>query len=70
MLNKLEPNEYGNYPCPHCDFILTPILREWMNPPRITDYICHRCKIGFKIKTAKTSKQIVLFFDSSFSVGE
>ena len=47
---KLEPNEYGNYPCPYCNFILTPILREWMNPPAVTDYVCHRCQIGFKMR--------------------
>lgn len=46
----LEPNEYGNMPCPYCDKIFTPILREWMKPPRVTDYICHWCKMGFKIK--------------------
>ena len=46
----LEPNEYGNYPCPYCGFILTAILREWMNPPHVTDYVCHRCKIMFEIK--------------------
>ena len=49
-MSFLEPNEHGNYPCPYCDFILTPILREWMNPPAVTNYICHHCQIGFKIK--------------------
>ena len=46
---KLIPTEYGNYPCPYCKHVLTPILREWMNPPIVTDYICHRCQIGFKV---------------------
>jgi len=50
---KLEPNEHGNYPCPYCGkddgYVLTPIVREWMDPPRI-DYVCHRCKIMFKTK--------------------
>ena len=45
----LEPNEHGNYPCPYCSFILTPIVREWMDPPGI-DYVCLRCKIMFKTK--------------------
>jgi len=46
---RLEPNEHGNYPCPYCGYILTAIFREWL--PGITDYICHHCQIGFKIKT-------------------
>lgn len=46
---KLEPNKHGNYPCPHCENTLTPILREWMRPPRVTDYVCHKCKVGFDI---------------------
>ena len=46
---RLEPNEWGNYPCPHCTHILTPIVREWMNPPEV-NYICHRCKILFVMK--------------------
>ena len=46
----LEPYDCGNYPCPYCGFTLTPILREWMKPPRVTDYVCHRCKIRFEIK--------------------
>jgi len=51
---KLEPNEHGNYPCPYCSYILTPILREWI--PAITDYICHRCQIGFDVyKTLLTN---------------
>ena len=54
----LEPNEHGNYPCPYCDFILTPILREWMNPPAVTDYICHHCQIGFKIRLKRLEKWI------------
>lgn len=45
---KLELDEYGNYPCPYCNNILTPILREWM--PAITDYICHHCQKGFRIR--------------------
>ena len=44
---KLEPNESGNYPCPYCNHILTPIFRVWLL--RVTDYICHWCQIGFKI---------------------
>lgn len=44
---KLTPNEHGNYPCPHCTHILTPIFRVWLLI--ITDYICHYCQIGFKI---------------------
>ena len=51
---KLEPNGYGNYPCPYCSFILTPIVRVWMKPPRVTDYICHRCQIGFKVAQTTT----------------
>ena len=50
IMTKLNPNKYGNYPCPHCSNILTPILREWMKPPMVTDYICHHCQVGFKIK--------------------
>ena len=50
---KLEPNEHGNYLCPYCDHALTPILREWLKPPRVTDYVCHWCKIGFEVATAK-----------------
>ncbi len=46
---KLEPNEHGNYPCPHCGRILTAILREWMNPPAVTDYLCLKEQIGFKV---------------------
>ena len=44
---ELIPNESGNYPCPYCNHTLTPIFREWLLA--ITDYICHWCKIGFKI---------------------
>ena len=57
-MSFLEPNEHGNYPCPYCDFILTPILREWMNPPAVTDYICHHCQIGFKIRLKRLEKWI------------
>ena len=45
---KLEPNEHGNYPCPYCTHILTAIIKVWI--PEISDYICHRCQIGFEIK--------------------
>ncbi|KKN60486.1 hypothetical protein LCGC14_0531320 [marine sediment metagenome] len=45
----LEPNEYGNLLCPYCSFALIPILREWLKPPRVTDYICHRCQKGFEV---------------------
>lgn len=50
-LNKfLIPDEAGNYPCPYCpNKSMVPILREWRDPPQVTDYICHRCQIGFKI---------------------
>jgi len=58
---KLEPNEGGNYPCPYCERILTPILREWMKPPRVTDYVCHRCKIGFKVAFEGAQKDIISF---------
>ena len=60
MSVKLEPNEYGNYPCPYHDdgYVLTPIVREWMDPPRI-DYVCHRCKIMFESK-AKNSLEAFL----------
>ena len=50
---KLEPNEHGTYDCPYCGNVLIPILREWMDPPHVTDYICHRCKIGFEVTTVK-----------------
>lgn len=46
----LEPNEHGVLLCPYCDWALTGIVREWMKPPAITDYVCHHCQIGFKIK--------------------
>lgn len=46
---KLEPGEGGNFPCPYCGHYLIEIVREWMNPPRVTDYICHHCQIGFKV---------------------
>ena len=46
---RLEPNEHGNLLCPYCSFVLTPILREWLKPPQVTDYVCHRCKKGFEI---------------------
>ena len=49
----LKPNEHGNLLCPYCFFALTPILREWLKPPQVTDYICHRCQKGFKIKIKK-----------------
>jgi len=48
-VKRLEPNKYGNYPCPYCGHILTGIYREWTKPPRITDYICHWCKRGFRV---------------------
>jgi len=48
-IGELKPNKYGNYQGPYCSYILTPILREWMNPPQITDYLCHHCQIGFKV---------------------
>ena len=52
MISKiLEPDKNGNYECPYCpNKSMVPILREWMNPPIVTDYICHHCQIGFKIK--------------------
>ena len=40
---KIEPNEWGKYPCPYCDRILTVVVREWMDPPQM-DYVCHKCK--------------------------
>ena len=46
----LNPNEQGHQLCPYCHNTLVPILREWMNPPMVTDYICHHCQKGFKIK--------------------
>ena len=46
-MTKLEPDKNGNYPCPYCFHILTPIFAEWLL--RVTDYICHWCQIGFKI---------------------
>ena len=52
----LEPNEHGNYPCPYCKRILTAILREWI--PAVTDYICHKCQIGFKIKLKRLERWI------------
>ena len=45
---RLEPNESGHYPCPHCNKILTAIVKTWL--PGITDYICHSCKKGFKVR--------------------
>jgi len=44
---RLEPDEGGHYPCPYCERVLTPIFRMWI--PRVTDYICSFCKIGFKV---------------------
>ena len=46
----LEPNEYGYQLCPYCFRTLVPILREWMNPPAVTDYICLHCQIGFEVR--------------------
>ena len=47
---KLIPNEYGHQLCPYCHRTLVPILREWMSSPVVTDYICHHCQIGFKVR--------------------
>ena len=44
---KLESDENGNYLCPHCTRVLTPILKIWLN--KVTDYICHWCKIRFNV---------------------
>jgi len=44
---NLEPNEYGNYLCPYCNRVLTPIFRVWLC--KVTDYICHWCQIGFDV---------------------
>ncbi|KKN20194.1 hypothetical protein LCGC14_0938200 [marine sediment metagenome] len=46
-MTKLEQNENGNYLCPHCKSVLTPIIKDWMNA--ITDYLCHQCKVGLKV---------------------
>lgn len=45
---KLNPNENGNFPCPYCGNILTAIFKEWLQ--YVTDYICHRCQKGFKVR--------------------
>lgn len=47
-MNKLIPNQYGNYPCPYCKRILTPIFSVWLN--KVTVYVCHKCQKGFGIK--------------------
>ena len=49
-MSFLHPNKQGHQLCPYCHHTLVPILREWMNPPIVTDYICHHCQIGFKIQ--------------------
>ncbi len=55
---KLEPNEQGRQLCPYCSHTLVPILREWMNPPAVTDYLCLRCQIGFKIQLKGIEKYL------------
>ncbi|KKL75797.1 hypothetical protein LCGC14_2051290 [marine sediment metagenome] len=46
-MTKLEPNENGNYLCPYCTRVLTPVIKEWI--PAVTDHICHWCKIRFNV---------------------
>ena len=57
-MSKLEPDANGHFQCLYCSHSLVPILREWMDPPKVTDYICHRCQIGFKINIIKNNKLI------------
>jgi len=62
---KLIPNEQGHQLCPYCHRTLVPVLREWMKPPVVTDYICHHCQIGFKIKLPGIEKFMTIIKSQS-----
>jgi len=56
-MSYLKPNEDGNYPCPHCDRVLTPIFRVSLLH---IDYFCHKCKIMFRMKVQNHLARLVL----------